>query len=841
MRSPLLRRTSLLLATSGLLACGGEDPPLPPPVHISSAEAQVLVTLAPFELRILDAEGNAVLSTAQGADTGVNGGPAATVDEPALGTKLLPGWDGYVAGEGPWRRAASATVREQRADGASFELVDEAKGLYLTLDVSVKGPRVHLALDAREKKDAAAPNALNKSSLSFVLPEDEHFFGLGERFASLDHRGLSLYSYAEEGGFGQGEAAPAGPGNPYPNGPSMTYFPVPFFLSNKGYGMHLGTTFRSEVHLGSEAPGLWRAAVNAHAFEATVYVRADPLAALADYTEDTGRPPVPAPWVFGARRRVNRGALVEGVDEWRLLRQRKVPITGIDDAMHFLPALSHLGIEPALAQWTSDLHAAGYKVMAYNNPYIAENHPNAAADYAFGKAQGYLMKGPDGEPAVTEFISGKLLRVSAVDLTNPDAVAWYQGLLRRTLDLGYDGWMHDFGEYTPRDAVLFDGRRGDEVHNAFPVLSAKAAHDLLEKERPGDYLFFVRSGYSGTQAFVPAVWGGDAEATFDETQGLPSSVRGGLNLSMSGVPYWGSDVTGFKCLTDAPNDKEVFLRWVEFGAVSPIMMEQDACKNPLGGDKTKWSIWSDTETTELYAKYARLHTRLLPYFLVLAREAAASGRPISLHPFLLHPGEPAAWSVEDAYYLGEALYVSPVVRRGVTAKETWLPPGARYVDLDDYQVYEGGAVTKIPAPLGKLPLLLVSGQILPLLDAGIETLAPATDPAVVTLASVADRLDVVVALPPGATARLVLADGTELEAARLASDGGNPGGLGEVVPGDIEACAKCFTATSEGDVARLRVNSELGAGSAIDLADLRLTVKGGPARRVRWDILRIAP
>src|SRR4029078_4560516 len=143
---------------------------------------------------------------------------------------------------------------------------------------------------------------------------------------------------------------------------------------------------------------------------------------------------------------------------------------------------------------------------------------------------------------------------------------------RRTLALGYDGWMHDFGEYVPRDAVLFDGRRGDEVHDAEPVLSATAAHDLLEKERPGDYLFFVRSGYSGTQKYVPAVWGGDAEATFDKTQALPSTLGAGLNLSMSGVPYWGSDMTGFKCLTPDANDKEVFLRWLEIGAVSPHMM-----------------------------------------------------------------------------------------------------------------------------------------------------------------------------------------------------------------------------------------------------------------------------
>jgi len=428
--------------------------------------------------------------------------------------------------------------------------------------------------------------------------------------------------------------------------------------------------------------------------------------------------------------------------------------------------------------------------------------------------------------------------VAAVDLTNPDAAEWFQGLLKRTLDFGYDGWMHDFGEYTARDSVFFDGRRGDEMHNEFPVLSAKAAHDIMEKERPGDYLFFVRSGYAGTQRYVPAVWGGDAEATFDETQGLPSSVRGGLNLSMTGVPYWGSDMTGFKCLTDAPNDKEVFLRWVEFGAVSPIMMEQNACSNPVGEHKTKWKLWNDEETMDHYRKYAGLHTRLEPYFVALANEAARSGRPITLHPFLLHPKEAAAYSVEDAYYLGPALYVSPVVRRGETEKTTWLPPGASYVHFDDLTVHEGGADATVPAPLGKLPLFLVSGNLLPLLDPSVQTLAPATDPSVVTAEDVADRLDVRVALEPGQSATLTLADGTVLTATR--GDGtGNPNALTEATEATIADCALCFVATEEGDVARLRVNGEDAESSDVSVEDVHVTSQGGPSRRVRWDVLRI--
>ncbi len=829
-----LRRLALALSTLPLVLFACEDETLSPQsVTLRSESVRVVVKLSPFEMSVFDAEDKLVLSTLPG-DDGAYGAPAATFDELVELPQVLPGWDGYEPHEEPWRRSVDARVREQTENRAVFDLVTGE--VAVRIEVAVEGERVRVGFAAQDGiGHAAAPN---KSTMAFKLPEGEHFFGLGERYATLDHRGHSLYSWAEEGGLGQGESTPAGPENPSPNGPSMTYFPVPFFLSNQGYGLSLDTTYRSELHFGSEKPESWRLAVNAPAYSATIYVSDDPLRVIDLYTEDKGRPMDPAPWIFGPRRRVGSGSMVDGVPEIQAMRNAKIPVTSVDDAVHFLPALSHVGREAELMTWTANAHTLGYKVMAYNNPYVAAKNDAAKADYDYGKANGYFVKGPDGEPALTFFISGQPLEIAAIDLTNPDAVAWFQGLLKRTLDLGYDGWMHDFGEYTRRDAVFFDGRRGDEVHNEFPVLSAKAAHDLMERERPGDYLFFVRSGYAGTQKYVPTVWGGDAEATFDETQGLPSSVRGGLNLSMVGVPYWGSDMTGFKCLTGAPNDKEVFLRWVEFGAVSPVMMEQNACTNPAGEKKTKWKLWNDQETIDHYKKYAGLHTRLLPYFLSLKREAIKTGRPITLHPFLLFPKEDWVYDVEDAFYLGPALYVSPVVRRGVTTKDTYLPPGARYVALEDYRVYEGGGVASVPAPLGKMPIFLVSNQILPMLDPSIDTLAPATDPLVVDLADVADRLDVMVALDIGGTATLALDDGTVLTARRVAEPAGS-GGLAEVTEAEIATCSSCFVISAAGDVARLRASSAVAASSDMAVGDLRLSAVGPSARRIRWDVLRL--
>jgi alpha-glucosidase (family GH31 glycosyl hydrolase) len=833
-----LRLTPLffaLLAVVPSAACDA-DTEAGPPVVLAGGAASVSVQLDPFEIRVLGANGSEVLRTLTGGGADAYGAPGATRDDGIDNVKVIPGWDGFVPDEKPWSHPSGAKLLSRTDTTASFELAAGAGTL--NIDITLAGSKVTIATVVH-----AGDPSWNKTSLAFALRPDEHFFGLGERFASLDHRGLSMYSWAEEGSLGGGEGVPRDDTNPYPNGPSMTYFPVPFFMSSAGYAMHLATTYRTETHFGSERPDAFRVAVNDVKLETIVYVHDDPLASLDDFTRDTGRPMIPAGWVFGPRRIVERGAMVQGVEEQKLLRLKKVPTTALDDNVHFLPARSELGKEALLAQWTKDVHAQGYKVLGYYNPYVSTSLAPAQSDLDFGKANGFFALTPEGTVGEVFFISGQSQNVGTIDLTKPAAVAWFQDIMRRALGLGYDGWMHDFGEYVRRPWKFGDGRTGEAVHNEFPVLSARSAHELLEKEKPDDYLFYVRSGYTGTQQYAAGVWTGDPEATFDETQGLVANLRAGLNLGLSGVPTWGSDIAGFKCITNYPRDKEIYLRWAEVGAVSPMMMDETACSNPVEGSRTKWHLWDDQETIDVYGSLARLHTRLAPYFQVLSREAHATGVPITRHPFLYHPHEPEAWATDSSFYLGPSLFTSPVVQRGATSKETWLPPG-KWVDLVDFTVYDGGKRSTLPAPLAKLPILVKDGGIVPMLDASIETLAPATDPDVVTVAKVADRLDVVVALTPGKEARIVLADGTELVARRKAT-GGAASGYGDVAAEQLGMCdgkpadQGCLHASEEGGVSRLRITTPLAAANGVAHDDVELSSKGPLARRIRWDILRV--
>jgi hypothetical protein len=164
----------------------------------------------------------------------------------------------------------------------------------------------------------------------------------------------------------------------------------------------------------------------------------------------------------------------------------------------------------------------------------------------------------------------------------------------------------------------------------------------------------------------------------------------------------------------------------------------------------------------------------------------------------------------------------------------WLPPG-RYVEWTERSVHSGPGFVEVPAPLERLPLFLVENQLVPLLDAEVQTLAPATVAAVVTEQSRAGVLDVVVALGPSGHAQFTLADGSTLEATRLPADQGNPGGLVAMVPD----CQRCAVADQSGAAPRVRINGASATASTEQFGDVQVKWTGSAARVVRWEVLEL--
>ena len=818
----------------------------PASVTIGNPSVSVTFQIEPFGLRIVNASGRTVLdSTALPSITADPTLPYVPVGlthrTQTLRPALIEGWDHVTGTDAAWHSVARVVRWSATDTAASFDLADPTDATVLVhyevqlvdADVRIDAVASGVAGDA-----ASTPSGLNEMGQAFSLGANDHFYGLGERSVTVDHRGQHYQCWCEEGGIGQGESVPPGPNDPSPNGTGMTYAPVPFVLSTQGFGIWMDTSFRTGFDLGADDPRAFRIYAVEPALHLHVLVHDDPRDTIADYTRLTGRAHLPAPWVFGPRRRVDHGAMVGTEPEELALRSHDVPTTMIDDTMHFLPSQSQIGREAFLLTWTAQMHALGFKAIGYFNPYLSVTNPTTADLVAFGRANHYFVQTAQGMEFDTTVISGGPQSVATFDLTIPGAVAWYQTLLQQAVDLGYDGWMQDFGEYISPTSLLADGRTGWEAHNAFPLLQQQAVWDFFTRTRGNDFQYFVRSAYSGSQAVAPMMWSGDPAASYDPARGLPSMVRNAVNLGMSGIPFWGSDISGYTCLNDPVPNEEVYLRWTEFGALCPDMHDENACAQAPAGSPPKWDIWSNAETTTVYGNYARLHTRLLPYIYAAAAEAADTGMPIMRHPWLLYPTNATAMGVSLEYFFGPALYVAPVVHRGDTSRTLWLPPGT-WVDWWTRAISMGDQMVTRDAPIDIVPLYLLSGGIVPMLDSTVVTLAPHTDPSVVGIDDVRDRMDLIAAIDViTGSGREVLADGTVFDIALATGATAIPTGMTMATPdpaGDA-MLASCASASARIQGTRVQITVPAVTDAVVQAGALRLHHHSATPLCARWDV-----
>jgi alpha-glucosidase (family GH31 glycosyl hydrolase) len=805
------------LAFIALLA-GCSD--LPARWTIAADGVAVEVTRAPFGYTVRDGGGQIVLRSRQNGKKdgyGALGWNSGRIEWGNIATL------GYYTADpvlDVWRDSHEVTAATVRPDRLELAL---SGGVRVTFSLRASVLRVEATTTGKARVWEAA----------FVAPADEGYLGFGERYNKTNQRGMSLYAWPEEGGLSKGEAQPASATNPWPNGAGMTYYPVPFFLSTERYGFWLDSDWRNQFDLTSDQPDAWRVWHMGPSLAYEIHLpksndaRPWPLSVIDSFTATTGRPMVPPAWSFGPRRRINRGSVVGGVPEVVAMRQQGLALTVADDNTHFQPDGGDVPVADQLGPWVRQNAALGVRTAGYYNPYFAKADSPISAQRDEGLANNYFLRKGDGTPSEVWLISGGPVTVYTVDFTSSAATNWFTDKFRRALDLGYSGWMYDFGEYVQPDVVTSTGVSGEEYHNRFPVEYDRAAHDALEQLAPGDWYYFSRSGYTGAQQYAPMVWSGDPDASFSDAEGIPAQVRAGINIGVSGVANWGSDIGGFKCQADGGQaaDGELLTRWIEFGAMSSNMHDEDACTGGSG----KATIWSSDDARAAWRTYAKLHTRLQPYMLALAGEAHTTGAPLVRHLYVEHPVAAMA-SVDDAFYFGPSLLVAPIVARGARSRTLLLPDGEWLDWRNGARVHGGGTVT-LAAPLGELPLLLRDGHLVPLLDTSIETLDERPHPGVIGPAEVAGVLDVVGFVTRATQqAAFTLADGSGLS---VDWSGGfaPPSSQKAGSEAELATCAACWLTQPLPDgVTRARVSATgaVGAGG--------LALQSTSSRRVRWDL-----
>lgn len=706
---------------------------------LATDSLEVRVRDAPFALEFVDrADGDVLRSVGGGtpgpADPRARYGPLGfSVDlrAPLLNNSVF-GYYRSLDVETLWFHATR--VRSARAADGALELdVETNDPLGHRLAVSlrpVEGGGIALRSRLAPGSGPLASAGPTVSGAAFEVAGGERFLGFGERSNASDQTGNEVFNWAEEGPFSAGRYEEMLrrliPDFTFPNGPTTTNFPVPWAVSTRGFGVLIDQSHRSRFRLASERSDAWQLEAEAPELRLTVFAGPKPVDVVRRYSAYAGRQPDPAPWIFGPWVQAPREILER-------FRAEDVPVSVNQTYTHYLPCGAQVGREAEEAENVRQAHSLGYRVTTYFNPHVCTSYSRVYDDAA---RRGLLVKNGLGRPYLltNPFTADEL--VSEIDFTHPEGRALYQRLLDEAIDRGYDGWMEDFGEYTPSDSVFYDGRSGREMHNLYPVLYHGASTEYTLRRMGRNAAVFIRSGWHGVQPYARVVWGGDPTEDWSCSDGLCAAVNQLLSIGLSGIAYQGSDIGGFHAVVNDRTSDELNIRWLQVGAVSGVMRTQRNGYSFTQPRERRSQVWSPA-VLPVWRRYAKLRTQLLPYLEAASRQYQRTGLPIARHLSLVYPDDPRARLREHEFMFGPSLLAAPVLRPGQRERRLYLPRGL-WLDFNRATSYvertgelrprsapllAGSRDVTVPAPLGELPLLVRAGAVIPMLPPDVDTLA----------------------------------------------------------------------------------------------------------------------
>ena len=524
----------------------------------------------------------------------------------------------------------------------------------------------------------------------FALGPDDHFYGTGERGTSLDKRGFAFDSYNTQLG---GYTTPL---------PTMN-INVPFLASTGGYGVFVDNTYRGRWDLGASNASLF--SYTAYGGELTYYVIAGGSvpAQLELYTWLTGRQPLPPRWAFGfIQSKFGYRNETEARTMVQTMRQKQIPCDAIVLDLYWYSRMGdvtwNLSSWPDPFQMMRDFLSAGIKTIVITEPYLTNNSTWFAEAYALG----YFAKTSAGVPYSLSNWWSCGCPAALLDLTNPDAAAWWWSKHPQFIGAELAGLWTDLGEPErhPSDMSHALGS-ASRVHNVYNLLWARTIAEGFTGFRPDKRLFnLTRSGFAGIQRYGVIPWSGDVGRDFG---GLAVQLPMMLNMGMSGLAYHNSDIGGFSGGVTTP---ELYVRWMQYGTFCPVTRAHGT-----GQATEPWGFGAEAEA--ICKSYLELRYRLLPYIYSMAHQNYLTGLPLARPLFFAYTGDPTLRNLSSEYLWGDDLLVAPVVRPGQTSSAVTLPSGS-WIDYWTERVYDGGQTATVPAPLEIMPLFVKAGSIIPM-------------------------------------------------------------------------------------------------------------------------------
>lgn len=558
------------------------------------------------------------------------------------------------------------------------------KGNNWTLDFLRNGRRItgSVAKSNGYVQDANSQKTYMMERLD--LGVGETVYGLGERFTALVKNGQTVETWNRDGG----------------TSTEQSYKNIPFYLTNRGYGVLVNHPECVSFEVGSEKVSKVQFSVEGEYLEYFVIDGPTPKKVLDRYTRLTGRPALPPAWSFGLWLTTS---FTTNYDEATVnsfidgMAERQLPLHVFHFDCFWMKAFQWCDFEwdpqtfPDPQGMLQRLKARGLKICVWINPYIGQKSPL----FHEGKEKGYLLKRPDGR--VWQWDKWQA-GMGIVDFTNPQACEWYAGHLKRLVDMGVDCFKTDFGERIPTDVVWHDGCDPQKMHNHYAFVYNKLVYETLQdKLGESEAVLFARSASVGAQQF-PVHWGGDCYATYES---MAESLRGGLSIGLSGFGFWSHDIGGFENTAPA----HIYKRWCAFGLLSS--------HSRLHGSKSYRVPWVyDDEACDVVRQFTQLKCRLMPYLYPASSQAASHGTPVMRAMMLEFPEDRACDYLDRQYMLGDDLLVAPVFSEEGDV-DFYLPQG-RWTHLLSNEVAEGSRWHSQQHGFDSLPLYVRPNTLLAL-------------------------------------------------------------------------------------------------------------------------------
>jgi alpha-D-xyloside xylohydrolase len=498
---------------------------------------------------------------------------------------------------------------------------------------------------------------------------------------------------------------------------------IPFLLSSAGYGFLWNNPGIGRVELGTTATR-WVAEASRQ-WDYWVTAADEPADIVRRYTEVTGRAPMLPDWAAGFWQcKLRYRTQDELLDVAREFRRRGLPLSVIVVDYFHWTRQGEWRFDPAEwpdpAAMVAELDQLGVKLMVSIWPTV---NP-ASENYAEMDDLGLLVasergpavhipiwdKGSDGHRAIMSFY----------DSTNPRAREYVWSKVRDGYyKHGARVWWLDACEPELRpenpDNLRYHLGAGLEVGNIYPLLNAKAFHDGMTAEGEDEVVSLCRSAWAGSQRYGAAVWSGDVDSTFED---LRRQIPAGLNIGLSGIPWWTTDIGGFKG-GDVRDERfrELLVRWFQFGVFCPLTRLHGfrlpgtmSGAGQSGAPNEPWTFGD--EAYQILRRWLGLRERLRPYVMTTMRAAHTEGLPPMRPLFLNFPADETCWEIDDQFLLGDDLLVAPVLTEGATERQLYLPDGASWRDAWTGEPLPGGQRLTAPAPLDRIPVYVRAGGAL---------------------------------------------------------------------------------------------------------------------------------